>query len=494
MRFLTRSLVALFFMAISMAALGYAGYTLFSAIQSRAEAPAGAAPGRERVFTVRAMTVTPDEVTPILSAFGEVRTRRSLELRAPVGGRLLEVAEGFEEGAEVREGQLLFRIDPADAEAALAMARTDMTRAQAELRDATRAMELAAEDVAAAQAQFDLRERGLARRTDLAQRGVSTEAALEEAELALASARQSLVGRRQAEAQAEARLDQATTALERQEIALLEAERRLSDTRVYAAFDGTLADVSIVEGRFVNTNDQLGRIVDPAALEVSVRVSTAQYLRLLDDAGNIRSSEAEVALEVAGYEITSPGRLVRTSATVEQGQSGRRLFVDLLAPRGFRPGDFVTVRLQEPALENVALLPATAVNAAGNVLAIGEDERLEAIPVAILRRQGEHVIVEVEPIAGREIVREIGPMLGSGIRVRPQRESATGEVITEMPEMISLDAERRARLIAQVEENTRMPEPVRARMLAQLAEDEVPASMIERLESGGGGGRPQGGG
>ncbi len=485
MRFLTRSLLALFLAAISVGALGYAGYTMVSAIQSRGDAPDGPGQGRERVFTVRVMTVAPDEVTPILSAFGEVRTRRSLELRAPVGGRVLEVAEGFEDGAEVAEGQLLFRIDPADAESALAMARSDLTRAEAELRDATRALELAAEDVASAQAQFDLRERALARSTDLAQRGVSTEAALEEAELALASARQSLVGRRQAEAQAEARLDQAQTALDRQQITLAEAERRLADTRVYASFDGTLADIDIVEGRFVNTNEQLGRIIDPQALEVAVRVSTAQYLRLLDDIGNIRGTEAEVALEVAGYEITSPGRLVRASATVEQGQSGRRLFVDLLAPRGFRPGDFVTVRLQEPALSNVALLPATAVNAAGNVLAVGDDERLEAIPVIILRRQGENVIIKAQALAGREIVREIGPMLGSGIRVRPQRETATGEVITDEPEMVTLDAERRARLIAQVEGNTRMPEPVRARMLAQLAEDEVPASMVERLEGGG---------
>ena len=496
MRFLTRSLLALFLAAISVAALGYAGYTMMTAIQSRAEAPGGPGPGRERVFTVRVMPVVPQEVTPILSAFGEVRTRRSLELRAPVGGRVLEVAEGFEDGAEVAEGQLLFRIDPADAESALAVARSDMSRAEAELRDATRALELAAEDVAAVQEQMDLRARALTRRTDLAQRGVSTEAALEEAELALASARQSLVSRRQAEAQAEARRDQAQSALERQQITLAEAERRLADTRVHANFAGTLADVDVVEGRLVNANEQLGRIIDPQALEVSVRVSTAQYLRLIDDAGQLLSTDAEVALEVAGFEIISPGRLVRASATVEQGQSGRRLFVDLLAPRGFRPGDFVTVRLSEPALADVALLPATAVNAAGNVLVVGEDERLEAQPVSVLRRQGEDVIVEAGAITGREIVREIGPMLGSGIRVRPQRESVSGEVIPEEAEMVTLDAEQRARLIAQVEGNTGMPEPVRARMLAQLAEDQVPAAMVERLEGGGGGGRgrAQGGG
>jgi multidrug efflux pump subunit AcrA (membrane-fusion protein) len=496
MRFLTRSLIALFLAALSLSALGYAGYTLVSALQIRAEAPGGG-PGqaaRERVFTVRALTVTPGEVTPELAAFGEVRARRSLDLRAPVGGQVLELAQGFEDGAEVVEGQLLLRIDPADAQAAVALAASDVARAEAELRDASRAMVLAAEDVAAAQAQFDLRARALERRQGLAARGVATEAALEEAELALSAARQALVGRRQAEAQAEARRDQALSALERQRISLSEAERRLADTQVYASFSGTLVDVAIVEGGIVTPNERLAQIIDPAALEVSVRVSTAQYLRLIDETGQLLRSEAEVALEVAGFEITSPGRVLRSSATVEQGQSGRRLFVELAAPRGFRPGDFVTVRLQEPALRDVALLPASAVSAAGNVLAITAENRLEAVAVTVLRRQGDSVIVAANALAGREIVREIGPSLGAGILVRPQRESASGEVIAETPEMVTLDPERRARLIAQVEGNARMPEQVRARMLAQLSQAEIPAATLERLENGGGSGGGPGGG
>lgn len=494
MRFLTRSLIALFFAALSVAALSYAAYTLFEAVQIRAEGPdgRGGQRGAERVFTVRALTVTPGEVIPTLSAFGEVRARRSLELRAPVGGQVVEVAAGFEDGAEVVAGQLLFRVDPADAEVALALAHADMSRAEAELRDAVRALDLAAEDVEAALAQSDLRARALERVRDLAGRGVATEAALEDAELAVSSARQAVVSRRQAEAQAEARRDQAASALERQHITVAEAERQLANTRVHAGFDGTLVDVTLAEGGIVGTQEQLARIIDPADLEVSVRVSTAQYLRLIDEDGRLLSTQADVALEVGEFEVTSPGVVLRTSATVEQGQSGRRLFLSLSAPRGFRPGDFVTVRVSEPALQDVALLPASAVTAAGTVLIINAENRLEAEPVTVLRRQGDSVIIEARALAGREIVREIGPNLGAGILVRPQRETVGAGEITEAPEMVTLDPERRARLIAQVEGNLGMPEQVRARMLAQLSEDTVPASMLERLEAGGA--RPQRGG
>lgn len=495
MRFLTRSLVALLLASVSVGALGYAGFSLVSAIQDRGAATGRQAAGRERVFTVRAVMVTPAEISPTLSAFGEVRTQRALELRAPIGGRVLEVAQGFEDGADVTEGQLLFRIDPADAASALALAQSDLSRADAELRDAERALVLAAEDVNAAEAQFNLRDRALTRRQGLAERGVSTEAALEDAELALSSARQAVVGRKQAQAQAEARVDQARTALERQRISVDEAQRRLDDTRVHASFSGTLADVNIVEGRIVNTSEQLARIIDPASLEVSVRLSTAQYLRLLDDAGALRDTNAEIALDVAGFEITSPGRVLRASATVEQGQSGRRLFVELNAPRGFRPGDFVTVRLQEPALQDVAVVPASAITARNEVLVIKDDNRLAATSVRVLRRQGDDVIIDATELAGREIVRELSPNLGSGIQVRPLRENADGTPAPDADEMVTLDAGRRAALIAQVEENTGMPEQVRARMIAQLSEDQVPAQMIERIENGGsaGGGRGRGG-
>jgi multidrug efflux pump subunit AcrA (membrane-fusion protein) len=493
MRFLTRSLVALLLASVSLGALGYAGYTISQAVAARGEGAGGPAQGRERVFTVRAHPVTLTEVVPTLHAFGDVRTRRALELRAPVGGQVLDVADGFADGAQVTQGQLLFRIDPADAQAALALAQSDMTRAQAELRDAERAFALAAEDVAAAQAQYDLRRRAFERRQDLAGRGVATEAALEEAELALVSAQQALVGRKQAQAQAEARRDQARTALERQQITLSEAERRLADTVVTASLSGILADVGLVEGRLVSTNEQLGQIIDPDALEVSVRVSTEQYLRLLDERGQLRDTNAEIALQVAGFEITSPGRVVRVSATVEQGQSGRRLFVALDAPRGFRPGDFVTVRLSEPPLQNVALLPASAVTSGGTVLAIGADDRLEAVPVSIERRQGDQVIVRADALQGREIVREVGPVLGAGLLVRPLRMDASGALAAPEPEMVTLDPERRAALKARVQANTRIPPEMRERMLAQLDEDRVPAQMVERIESGGGG-RPASGG
>lgn len=57
-----------------------------------------------------------------------------------------------------------------------------------------------------------------------------------------------------------------------------------------------------------------------------------------------------------------------------------------------------------------------------------------------------------------------------------------GEEPAAEPEMITLDAERRARLLAFVNDS-RMPDDVKARILAQLEADEVSSETVARLES-----------
>ena len=487
MRFLTRSLIALVMLALTLGLLGLAVSTVQTTLAERAERTAPTRPQRERVFAARVVMIEPGTQAPVLSAFGEVRARRSLDIRSPQPGRVLALADGFETGAEIAAGTALLRLDPADATASRDLARTDLARAEADARDAARLSDLAAEDRAEAQAQVDLRARALERRRNLLERGVGAESAVEEAELALASARAAVIARAQSEAQALTRADLAATALDRARIALAEAERRLADTVITAPFDGVLSDVTVAEGASVGANERLAQLIDPTALEVSFRLSTAQYLRLLDADGGLLPVDGEAALELGGLAISSPLRLTRASPAVGAGQSGRLVFAEMAAARGFRPGDFVTVRLIEPTLPDVALIPATAADAEGGVLVLGADDRLEAARVEILRRQGEQILVRAPDLAGREIVAQRNPLLGAGIRIRPERQGAAGlPPVPEAPEMVALDPLRRAALVAQVESNGFMPEAVRSRILAQLQEDQVPARLVERLEAGGG--------
>ncbi len=480
MRFLRRSLVGLFLLAVTAALLSWAGMTVVGAFQDRMARENRARPADERVFAANVVAIEAATITPVLTTFGEVRSRRTLEVRATATGTVVELSPNFDEGGAVTAGELLVAIDPRDAQSALDVARTDLAEAEAGLREAERALALAADDLTSAEAQAALRDRALTRARDLAARGVGTEASVEVAELAEAQAAQAVLSRRQALAQAEAELDQARNTLDRRRIGLAEAERRLADTRILAEFAGTLADVSAVEGGLVSTNERLAQLIDPAALEVSFRLSTSQYARLLGPGGRLLQAEVEAVLDVFGADLTATGRITRESGSVAEGQTGRLLFAALQDAGGFRPGDFVTIRIIEPALDGVALLPATALDGSGSVLALGPDDRLEAVPVRVLRRQGDDVIVDAGDLAGREVVAERSPLLGAGIRVRPLRPGA--EAAPE-EEMLELSPERRAALIAFIEANGDMPDAAKARVLAQLAEDRVPARVVTRIES-----------
>lgn len=482
MRFLRQSMIGLFLAAVTLGMLVWAVQMIGGAVQTRmADSPA-APPARERVFTVNVVMAEPGTQTPVLESYGEIASRRTLELRAAVGGRVLELSEQFEDGGAVQAGDVLVRLDPADAQSALERAQSDLADAQAEQRDAARGLDLAEDEVAAAQEQADLRSLAAQRQSDLAQRGVGTAAAIETAQLAASAARQAVLARRQVLAQGEARVDQARTRTARAEIALAEAQRRLDETVLSAPFSGSLSATSVVEGRLVSANERVAELLDPDDLEVSFRLSTAQYARLLDPRGNIVKADVEATLDVAGVDIAAQGRITRTSAAAGDGQTGRLVFAALDDTGGFKPGDFVTVRVQEPALENVIRLPASAVDAAGVVLLLGAENRLEAVTVTVLRGQGDDVLVRGD-IAGRDVVEARSPLLGAGISVKPLRKGPEGAVVPQAPEMVALTDERRAKLVAFIEGNKRMPEEAKARVLARLSEPEVPAQMIERIES-----------
>ncbi|NBB97707.1 MAG: efflux RND transporter periplasmic adaptor subunit, partial [Alphaproteobacteria bacterium] len=411
--------------------------------------------------------------------YGEVRSLRTLEIRAKTSGTLTQLSEDFEEGGVVEKGQLLVQVDPSDAQSALNLAKSDLLDAQAEVRDAERALEIARDELESAREQAALRERAYQRQLDLEDRGVGTAAAVETAELSAAQARQAELASRQALANAEARVDQARTRLSRSEIARDDAQRRLEDTTIRAEFGGTLDTVNAVAGGYVSLNERLANLIDADALEVAFRVSTAQYVRLLDDAGKLLTAPVSVSLATQGLDLQATGRITRDSGAVEEGQTGRMIYATLDRTGGLKPGDFVTVQIEEPPLANAIRLPATALGPEGDVLILSENERLAAMPVTLLRRQGDDVLVRADALPGREVVAQRSPLLGAGIKVRPLRERSEADT----SDLMNLSDDRRARLIEFVRGDNGLPAEEKSRLLAQLEQAQVPTGTVARLET-----------
>lgn len=129
--------------------------------------------------TVAVVTVAPEAIPLSRTYIGRTTARTSVEIRARVQGTLLE--RPFQEGSTVKAGDVLFRIDPRQYQAAVTSARAALAQARARLAlarsDLARIEPLAAVGQAS-QEQLD------ARRTDV----VAAEAQVEAAEASVATA------------------------------------------------------------------------------------------------------------------------------------------------------------------------------------------------------------------------------------------------------------------------------------------------------------------
>ncbi len=482
MRFVTRSAIALGLLIATLALLVGTGWVISDAMQTRL---AGAEPARraeERVFTTSVIRVDPGSITPSLTAYGEVRARRSVELRSPGSGTVVRLADNFEDGRAVTAGQVLMELDPVPAATTRDLATSDLVRAEAEQAEATRALQLARDELTAAQAQATLRQQALTRQNDLLERGVGSESAVETAALAASSADQAVLSRRQALSQAETQVALTATAMARQRITLAEAERALADTVLRAEFAGVLSGISLSAGGRLSAGERIGDLIDPTALELSFRVSTTQFGQLVDGQGNLLPLPITAELEAGNAALSATGRLSRVGAAVGDGQTGRLIHAELDGAPAFRPGDFVLVSVQEPALENAAILPGAALGATGQaVLVVAQDDRLREQEVKVLRRQGDDVIIEAAGLDGQDVVADWSPLLGSGIKVR------VAGAPDDTASLVPVTAERRAALIAAVEADSTLAEADRDRLLDQLAQDQVPDSLLRRLEERAGG-------
>ena len=279
MKFLGRGLVGLLLFSLTLGLLGLAGNTLKVAVQDRINKEPRVQKTRERTFAVKVIPAEITSINPTLYAFGEIQSRKTLDLRVAAGGQIQELSSNFVEGGSVEAGELLIRLDDANYQTAVDLAENDLIDARNEMLESARSLSFAREELVAAREQQNLRQRALNRQKDLVSRGVGTAATLENAELAASAATQATLSRRSAVDQAKNRGAQAETRLVRAKIALDDAKRKLEDTVLYAEFSGLLSGVSLVKGGIVSANERLGQLIDPKVLEVSFKVSTKQYTR-----------------------------------------------------------------------------------------------------------------------------------------------------------------------------------------------------------------------
>lgn len=500
MRFLMRGLLGLAFIAIMLSSVGYGIYRLSEAMQDEETALRG--PATERRYSVNVGRLEVVSVQPVTTAYGQIESWRTLQIRASSDGLLVDVAQKFRDGAAVKSGDLLVRIDPADAEFGLLDAEAALADAEAQKSESEEAVIGAEQELVAARRQLDLRRQALERQKQLLEKGYSTMVQVEQEELSVAALEQASSNRLQSVITARKRIERMDLTVARAKIAVQNAERTLAETAISAPFDGYLDQVDATLGRRVSPSETLAVLIDPTALDVRFALSTRQFARFLDDDGALIPATVTVELELGERVLEVVGRLDRAAAVVAQGEAGRTLFANLNVDSGtvLRPGDFVTVRIDEPELHNVAVIPAAAASEDGRLLVVSEESRLVEVASRVLRRMADELVVTDVPI-GSDYVQERLPHLGSGLKVQPKRIDGalpSGAIdpsqtlsVNKTPgnakapettgEMVELEPSRRAALIEILEESS-IPARRKARLRALLNEPIVPLEVVELIE------------
>ena len=487
MNFLLRSFLGLIILSITLGFLIFGSFVLIESLKKRSEKSDNRRFQKERVFAVNVETLNKQIASPKILSYGEIYSKRMLEIRPLVSGRLDYVSEKFVEGGYVNSGDILFRLNQKDYLNELEIAEIDLEDTKAQLSEAISKLDYANLEFEVSESQLNLRKNALDRQTQLAESGLITSSQLENTQLAYSSSKQQFLNKQNLVKSSKNAIDKLKIQLKRRSISIDKAKRNLDETEIKAPFDGIIASVNILPGSVINKNEKLGTLLDPNSLEVMFNLSANEFARVIDKDGKLLNLDITAYLKLSNKDIPFSGKIERINPEIINIGSGRKLFasINLGENKTLRPGDFVVLEIKEPSLKNITVLPSSAVTIDGKIFILEEDNRLKEIEVTILRRQGNEVIVSGAP-TDKEYVMQRSPQLGNGLKIKPlrkkDREISNSVNLSKNNELVTISPEKQKKLINILDKLDRMPKSVKDRLYEEINSGKIKAKTLKRLE------------
>lgn len=311
---------------------------------------------------VGVVKVRPQTVPLVRDFSGRLAPVRSADVRARVAGVLLK--RTYDEGTDVKEGQVLFKIDPAPLQADLSSAQGQLASAQATYTNAHVAAE---------------RARQLAPQKYVSQSDLD-------------------------DAQATERSAQA--ALQQAKAAVTNAQISLGYASVTAPISGRAGKQQVTEGALVGSGDVtlLTTVdqIDPLYINFSMSSSELSALRQAQGQGNVSLNDtANTSVKVLmnnGQAYDQTGTLDFSDVVVDQATGAVSLRATLPNPqKALLPGSFVTVQADLGQRSNVFLVPQAAIQRDTNgayAMVVGLDGKVSRKDVQMeSRAQGSDWII-----------------------------------------------------------------------------------------------------
>ena len=367
-----------------LAAAALAALVLLSACGDKSSAAPGAGgprpPPEVGVMTVKFQPVALQTELP-----GRVEPVRMAQVRARVNGVVLKRL--FTEGSEVKAGQVLFQIDPAPYQAALASARAALGKADANLTQA--------------RAQAERYKPLVDANAVSKQEYVNVVAAHRQAEADVAANR----------------------------AALQIAQINSGYANVAAPIAGRIGRALVTEGALVSAAEatQLAVIQQTSTVFVNFTQSAGELQQLRKTAGLKPASANAVPVTVLlddGSELPRKGKLLFSDVSVDPTSGQVTLRAEVPNPDNLLlPGQYVRVRMSQAELPSAVLVPQQAVTRGGTgdtVIVVGADGKPGPRPVKVGSQQnGSWIILDGLKEGEQVVVDGFQKMQAPGAPVKP---------------------------------------------------------------------------
>ncbi|HKK40349.1 MAG TPA: efflux RND transporter periplasmic adaptor subunit [Cryomorphaceae bacterium] len=301
-------------------------------------------------------------ITETVVANGKIQPETEVIISSEVSGKILELP--FKEGAKVEKGELLVKINPDLAQAALDRAEAAYNNAQANKANA-------AARLVQAKAQLRNTELSFRRNETLFEQGAISQSEFDNAQAAFETAEAEVTA-------AEETLKAAKFSVQSAQASVKEARDSYSRTTIVAPMDGTISRLEAEEGEQVvgamqMTGTEIMRVANLDVMEVLVDVNESDIVRVAFNDTAMVEVDAYVNRKFKGIVTEIANSAKSTGMTADQVTNFevkirilQDSYEDLVDPEHpelspFRPGMNATVDIITARKEDVVVVPIESV-------------------------------------------------------------------------------------------------------------------------------------